>query len=369
MEEALLRASLTYQRMLDAAPAPGFAGRGRTTHPAHPVSHPRTTRKSISMMTLLRPRWPLVLIPFLMLGPATAAIGSAAPARTAALVKIATIRMLTTPTGMTLYMFTADKPNQINCSGGCATFWPPFLAHGRVTATVAHIKGAFGVATRAGGLKQITFNGAPLYTFSGDKKPGDINGQGIALKWWVVPAPGTGRITTPASVGTAPLRMLVTARGLAIYLLATDKPGHAGCTGACAKFWPPVLITGAGTAPTTQPGIAGAFGTTQGAGSTRQLTFNGTPLYTFAKDMKPGDMNGEGVAHVWWIVVPPAHVTAAPQTLSPTSMPSSSPTVPTQPTATSTTGGADVPTAVPSSTPTSTTQAMPTATATVYSRY
>jgi predicted lipoprotein with Yx(FWY)xxD motif len=54
------------------------------------------------------------------------------------------------------------------------------------------IKGTFGATRRTDGKRQLTFDGAPLYTFINDKKPGDMAGQGLDVSggyWWVVVAP------------------------------------------------------------------------------------------------------------------------------------------------------------------------------------
>jgi predicted lipoprotein with Yx(FWY)xxD motif len=51
------------------------------------------------------------------------------------------------------------------------------------------ITGRFGVAMRTGGAQQLTFDGAPLYTFVKDKKPGAMTGQGLDVAggyWWAV---------------------------------------------------------------------------------------------------------------------------------------------------------------------------------------
>jgi predicted lipoprotein with Yx(FWY)xxD motif len=52
------------------------------------------------------------------------------------------------------------------------------------------IKGKFGVAVRTGGARQLTYDGAPLYLWFKDKKPGDMTGQGVRGVWWVVVAVG-----------------------------------------------------------------------------------------------------------------------------------------------------------------------------------
>jgi predicted lipoprotein with Yx(FWY)xxD motif len=47
--------------------------------------------------------------------------------------------------------------------------------------------------TRADGTKELAYDGHPLYTFSGDSKAGDLNGQAsnaFGAKWYVVSAKG-----------------------------------------------------------------------------------------------------------------------------------------------------------------------------------
>ncbi len=90
--------------------------------------------------------------------------------------------------GTTLYMFTKDTKGVSNCSGGCASAWPPLVG----TPALGDGVGAEDVSsiTRADGTKQVTFYGFPLYTFKGDAKPGDTNGQGEGGVWYVVDSSG-----------------------------------------------------------------------------------------------------------------------------------------------------------------------------------
>jgi predicted lipoprotein with Yx(FWY)xxD motif len=86
--------------------------------------------------------------------------------------------------GMTLYTFKNDTSGKSTCTGTCATTWPP------LSATVAPtggsgVTGTFALITRDDGTMQVTYNGMPLYYFSGDKAAGDTNGQGVGGVWAV----------------------------------------------------------------------------------------------------------------------------------------------------------------------------------------
>lgn len=97
-------------------------------------------------------------------------------------------KILVNSAGYTLYVYKNDSPGQSNCTGSCATLWPPLTISNNAHPTAATgIKGLLGVIKRADGSYQVTYNGAPLYTFSGDTKPGDTNGQGFKNLWYTVP--------------------------------------------------------------------------------------------------------------------------------------------------------------------------------------
>jgi predicted lipoprotein with Yx(FWY)xxD motif len=133
----------------------------------------------------------LTVAGLIVLGSTLTAQVHAAPAAPA-LVHTAAARILVDPHGMTLYLFTPDKPNKSACYGECAVAWPPLLVPKGTTvpAAMPGIKGKFGVAVRTGGAHQLTYDGAPLYLWFKDKKPGDMTGQGVRGVWWVVVSAG-----------------------------------------------------------------------------------------------------------------------------------------------------------------------------------
>jgi predicted lipoprotein with Yx(FWY)xxD motif len=93
--------------------------------------------------------------------------------------------VLSNAQGMTLYYRTSDAPPATVCSAGCASAWPPFIVSGSAAPTsVTTLSGKLTTITDANG-KQVAYNGHPLYTFSGDKAPGQTTGNGIAGVWFV----------------------------------------------------------------------------------------------------------------------------------------------------------------------------------------
>lgn len=89
--------------------------------------------------------------------------------------------VLTGAGGRTVYTFDKDEPGKSNCTGGCLTAWPAFTAKPEAVA-----KGEFGLINAAGGARQWTVNGKPLYYYVGDAKAGDRNGDGQGGVWHVV---------------------------------------------------------------------------------------------------------------------------------------------------------------------------------------
>jgi predicted lipoprotein with Yx(FWY)xxD motif len=87
--------------------------------------------------------------------------------------------------------------------------------------------------------------------------------------------------------------VLVDSRGRTLYLFKKDSGTKSACTGACARFWPPLRATGK---PTTGRGVKAAIiGTTKRSDGKPQVTYKGHPLYLYSGDKKAGDTKGEGL--------------------------------------------------------------------------
>lgn len=114
--------------------------------------------------------------------------------------------------------------------------------------------------------------------------------------------PATVTIQTHRGV---PGTYLVDGTGRSLYMWEADKSGVTTCYGACAVDWPPLTITGSVVAGT---GVqADLIGSTKRKDGTKQVTYNGWPLYYFIRDTAPGDLSGQGdpgFGAVWWVLSP-----------------------------------------------------------------
>ena len=133
---------------------------------------------------------------------ASSSAASSAPAAGGNTVTEKTIgsqQVLTDSQGMTLYWFAIDTSSASKCSGSCATYWPP--VKGPVTAG-SGVTGTLGTITRSDGTMQATYDGHPLYTYVGDKAPGQAKGNGLNLSggvWYEMTVSGS----TPAAGASA----------------------------------------------------------------------------------------------------------------------------------------------------------------------
>ncbi len=95
--------------------------------------------------------------------------------------------------------------------------------------------------------------------------------------------------------------VLTDSQGMTLYVYKKDKPGESACVDKCAQNWPPLTVK-EGMQPVAGSGIPGKLGQIERKDDTYQVTYNGMPLYRFAKDTKPGDMNGQGMGGMWYVV-------------------------------------------------------------------
>ena len=110
---------------------------------------------------------------------------------------------LTDTSGKTLYVFTKDSTGTSTCTGSCLAKWPAFSAS-TVTAPSVLKPSGFSAISRADGVNQTAWMGMPLYYYSGDTKPGDVNGQGFNNVWYVANVSGITPVVTTIPVTVVP---------------------------------------------------------------------------------------------------------------------------------------------------------------------
>jgi len=146
------------------------------------------------------------------------------------------------------------------------------------------------------------------------RRPSLIAGAAALATVAALAVPLLGPAASDAAPAKAPVvstetsslgRILVGPQGRTLYLFEKDKNGKSACTGMCATFWPPLIASGK---PVAGAGAKSSLlGTTKRADGRRQVTYNRHPLYTFAKDTKKGQTNGEEVdafGAEWYVTSP-----------------------------------------------------------------
>lgn len=183
-----------------------------------------------------------------------AAVVSAAPAGALGTV-------LVDHSGLTLYRFSPDGTGKSTCTGACAMIWPPLtVPTPRVAAGSGITASELGTITRPDGTLQVTFNGMPLYRFSGDKKAGDTTGQGVAGEWFAVPAAASAAPTTtspPATSSVPPSSPTTVPHAVMPVPAATAPPASAPPVTAPPPTAPPPTAPPATSPPPTSAGGGG----------------------------------------------------------------------------------------------------------------
>lgn len=118
-------------------------------------------------------------------------------------------RVLATPSGFTLYDFAPDTPTTSRCTTTlCVKLWPPLITTSKPTVGRGLTSTLVGTVRRPGGQLQVTYDGHPLYTYLGDRRPGMITGQAllnVGGYWYVIARTGK-QVTTQFRITTSALR-------------------------------------------------------------------------------------------------------------------------------------------------------------------
>lgn len=230
--------------------------------------------------------------------------------------------------GKTLYFFTKDVAGESQCTGGCLNDWPVYYAPDLQPASGVSA-GDFAVITRSDGSQQTTYKGWPLYYYSGDANPGDVNGEAVGGVWYVA-KPNYSIMLANAQLigddgksytsnyeeGTGETQYFVDALGRTLYTFINDSFNQNNFTNedlSNNSVWP-IFHVDIDALPSTIN--ASDFGEIDVHGNT-QLTYKGNPLYYFGGDAARGDNKGVSVPvpGVWPVAGPQTPMAASDATI------------------------------------------------------
>ena len=224
-------------------------------------------------------------------------------------------RMLTTASDEAVYSFDEDTEASTACSDSCLDDWKPVLAP-----EMARSMGEWSVLDRAPGVRQWVFRGKPLYTHRPEEQSWGQSGSDVPgwrnVFTHKIPAFPTSFTVQPTLSG----EVLADSSGKTIYIyqcgedsadqLACDHPSLtqvyrlAMCGGAdparCLQYWPYVPAEGDSETQNRSWSIvsidpqSGRFAAENQSGALRVWAYRDRPIYTFAGDRQPGDVNGGG---------------------------------------------------------------------------
>jgi predicted lipoprotein with Yx(FWY)xxD motif len=245
--------------------------------------------------------------------------------------------------GMSVYVFTNDEPGLSNCYDQCTENWPAVTVEaGAALNAPSQVSAELGAIERQDGAMQLTVNNLPLYTFAHDAAPGDVNGQGVGSVWFVLdpsgemvttPLPGAIETEAPTSASTEQPPLITTSQepnlgailtdnqGMTLYAFTVDSENTSNCYDQCEQNWPPLTVEDESALDASSE-VNAALGATQRQDGAMQVTVNGMPVYHFFQDSSPGDVNGQGVGQVWFVlngsgeIVMPASQAAPTETAS-----------------------------------------------------
>lgn len=160
------------------------------------------------------------------------------------------------------------------------------------------------VRIAAAGICSLMIAGCANSVYSSQNSPGQ-NSSGQKA------APGGNAMTVGVRNTSSIGKVLVDSKGRTLYLDDQEKSGKILCaTSDCTAIWAPLMMSG-GKAPTGPSKVNDMLGTLKRPDGTTQVTLNGAPLYTFAEDHAPGDVNGngqrdsfDGTAFTWHAATP-----------------------------------------------------------------
>jgi predicted lipoprotein with Yx(FWY)xxD motif len=208
--------------------------------------------------------------------------------------------------GKTLYVFAKDANGQSQCTDGCLNDWPVYYAPDLKPGPGIDLAD-FSSITRSDGTEQTTYNGWPLYYYTGDSDSGDANGEAVGNLWFVakpnysimmasrqlVGKDGKNYTSTYVE-GVGETQYFVDAQGRTLYTFVKDYKDINKFTAPNLSnngVWP-IFYADIDALPSTLD--ADDFGEIDVFGNP-QLTYKGNPLYYFGEDTNRGENKGVSV--------------------------------------------------------------------------
>lgn len=210
--------------------------------------------------------------------------------------------------GLTLYVNDASAKasgDKKACRAPCLGDWKPLPAP-----VLARRIGDWDVVDRDDGTRQWSFQGKPVFSYAGDFKAGDLNGDGRTADGAAWHALVISREYRPPGVNirTLPYSDLgpsfATADGRTLYLAFQFRYNAAGatrynnlppapdvCVEECTKTWIPFAAP-----DDAKP--EGLWSVVKRLDGSSQWAYRKFPLYTYAKDSGPDDALGEAIYHI-----------------------------------------------------------------------
>jgi predicted lipoprotein with Yx(FWY)xxD motif len=240
--------------------------------------------------------------------------------------------VLATSAGRTLYVLSTEKSTKLHCATTCLKMWVPLEVKSSVSRVTigTGVKGKVAFVKRTSAMKQLTFNGFPLYTYVGDTRAGTTNGEAIVSEggtWYMAHAAAKTNAATEVrpllqSASASPYSsVLAASNNYSLYLLSAEVGRAIKCTAGCTSVWLPLLVSSSTTKIALGAGVKGTIGFISRSSTTDQVTFNSYPVYTYTGDSGPGQTNGEGVAADGgtWYLLNAAATTAGTTSVAPSS--------------------------------------------------
>lgn len=212
--------------------------------------------------------------------------------------------------GRTLYTFKNDFKDDNNFTASDFSnnaVWPVFYVD--IESLPSALSAADFGEIDVFGEEQITYKGWPLYYFGQDANRGDNKGVSFPspgvwpianLQTTTAPERPTVKLTSNTELGD----VLTDYEGHTLYFFTRDANGTSACAGGCLDKWPifnaeEIILPAGSTLEEDDFGFIGD-------GATRQVTYNGWPLYYYAPNSDgvieaAAETGGQGIGNVWYV--------------------------------------------------------------------